>query len=174
MIPSMRRGVRHVMALVLFAGLTLAWLWPVLSDPGHLIPGSGAGDNLTFVWNGWWMRHALSAHTSPFHTTMMFAPWGADLTLNTHTALAALVAALLSRVTSILAATNCVIALHLFLNFAVTYALAWRLTGCVSRVDHRLARGRLVAVRRLAPGGTLQPDCRVGAAADGAPAARHA
>jgi len=132
MIPSMRRGVRHVMALVLFAGLTLAWLWPVLSDPGHLIPGSGAGDNLTFVWNGWWMRHALSAHTSPFHTTMMFAPWGADLTLNTHTALPALVAALLSRVTSILAATNDVIALHLFLNFAVTYALAWRLTRRVS------------------------------------------
>ena len=128
MIPSMRRRIHHLLALLLFAALTIVWLWPVLSDPDNLIPGSGAGDNLTFVWNGWWMSRALSVPTSPFHTTMMFAPWGADLTLNTHTALPSLAAALLSRSTSILAATNYVIALHLFLNFALTYALAWRLT----------------------------------------------
>jgi hypothetical protein len=128
MIVSMRHALRHVLAILLFAGLTIVWLWPVLSSPDSVVPGNGAGDNFTFVWNGWWMRQALATHVSPFHTPMMFAPWGVDLALNTHTALPAAIAALLSTRMSILAATNYVVALHLFLNFVIAYALAWRLT----------------------------------------------
>ena len=122
----MRRDTRQLLALFLFALLSLVWLSPVTSDLD--IPGSGAGDNFTFVWNGWWMREALTTHVSPFHTPMLFAPWGVDLALNTHTALPAAFAALLSRRMSILAATNYVVALHLYLNFVIAFALAHRVT----------------------------------------------
>ena len=51
-----------------------------------------------------------------------------DLALNTHTALPAAFAALLSRRMSILAATNYVVALQLYLNFVTAFALARRVT----------------------------------------------
>ena len=128
----MRRDPRQVLALLLFAGLTQVWMSPVLFDLDAVVPGAGAGDNFTFVWNGWWIREALTSHVSPFHTPMLFAPWGLDLTLNTHTALPAAFAALLSRRMSILAATNYIVALHLYLNFVTAYALARRVTRQVS------------------------------------------
>jgi hypothetical protein len=125
---SVPRWVRHSGALVMFAGLTMLWLFAVLREPLMVVPGSEAGDNLTFVWNTWWMRRALSSLLWPFWTSWLFAPWGVDLTLHSHTALPSAVAGLLSRGGSIVAATNAVIALHLFLNCTAAYALSLRMT----------------------------------------------
>ena len=105
----------------------MAWLgrlWPHLSSA---VPGSAAGDNLAFVWNTWWLGQSGIARV-PFWTPMIFAPWGVNLALHTHTALPSAVAAL-AFPASALAGTNIVVALDLFLNFAAAYALAWRTTG---------------------------------------------
>ena len=118
--------VRHWLAPVMtFAGLTAWWLLPILANPSVVIPGAGAGDNVTFVWNVWWMRYVLHhpGHTFLF-TPLLFHPIGVDLTLHTHTALPALIAASSS---SPIAGQNAVIALHLFLNFLCSYALSHRL-----------------------------------------------
>ena len=120
--------LRHWAAPVLtFAAFLAWWLFPVLSDLSSVIPGAGAGDNVTFVWNVWWMRYVLH-HTGQtfFFTPFLFHPIGADLTLHTHTALPALIGALWS---SPIAGQNAVIAIHLYLNFVCSYALAHRLTG---------------------------------------------
>lgn len=119
--------VRHwaVPSLAL-AAITVWWLLPVLSNLSSVIPGAGAGDNVTFVWNVWWMRYVLHhPQQTFFFSPFLFHPAGADLTLHTHTALPALVAAAWS---SPIAGQNVVVALHLYLNFLCSYALAFRLT----------------------------------------------
>jgi hypothetical protein len=126
LMPS--RLARHVAPLLLFAIATGCWLWPALRLMDLAVPGNGAGDNLTFVWNTWWTRTALGQAHSLFDCPVLFAPFGVDLTLNTHTALPSSIAAVLSRGGSVVAATNLVIALHLVLNFLAAYALAWHLT----------------------------------------------
>ena len=123
------RGKRPAAPLLLFALATICWLWPLLRHIDAVVPGEGAGDNLTFVWNTWWTRTALSQGHSLFSCPLLFAPFGIDLTLHTHTALPSLIGALLSLRGSVVAGTNFVIALHLFLNFASAYALAWRVTN---------------------------------------------
>ena len=122
---------KHTIPLLLFAVLTAAWLLPLLSHLSSTLPGANGGDNDTFVWNLWWMRYVLHHRAqSFFFTPFLFHPFGADLTLHTHTALAALVAALAGP-SSLVAAQNLLIALHIFLNFACSYALAYRTTGQV-------------------------------------------
>ena len=122
------RTARHALVLAGFAAITAAWLWPFLTAPGSRIPGDGAGDNLVFVWNLWWVRHAVQARVWPLWCPAIFVPYGIDLTLHTLTLLPTLLVALLSPNASVLAGTNVIIAAHLFLNFATAYALAWRLT----------------------------------------------
>src|SRR5688572_4173461 len=103
---------------------------PVLADGSIRVPGDGPGDNIGFVWNGWWMRHALSIGQWPLWTGWLFAPAGVDLTLHTHAALPSAIAAALSS-GGIVRATNIVVTLHLFLNFTAAYALLIRLKQAV-------------------------------------------
>jgi hypothetical protein len=115
--------------LLAFAAITAWWLFPVLANLSTVIPGSGAGDNVTFVWNIWWMRYAVH-HSGPtfFFTPFLFHPLGVDLTLHTHTALPALLGAAWR---SPIAGQNALIALHIYLNLLCSYALAGRITGNV-------------------------------------------
>lgn len=120
------RFARHLPVIAGFAALTTFWMWPALRAPSTVIPGGGAGDNLTFVWNTWWMQHALATGQSPLWTPLIFAPWGTSLALHTHAALPSLAgAALLPLAGSAVAATNVVVAVNLLLNFIASYALAF-------------------------------------------------
>lgn len=113
-------------ALLLSAALTaivLRGLWPHVHNA---IPGS-LGDNVAFVWNTWWAAHAWAGFPAVFHTPLLFAPWGTDLTLHTHTLLPSTVAAVLPHA-NVVFATNLVVAAHLALNAICAYALAFRLT----------------------------------------------
>jgi hypothetical protein len=106
----------------------LWWLHPVIGHLSSVLPGTQAADNVTFVWNLWWMRYVLHhPDFSFFSTSFLFYPFGTDLTLHTHTALPALAAAVAGP-SSLIASQNLLIAAHLFLNFACSYALAYRVT----------------------------------------------
>ena len=119
---------RWVIPLSASALITAWWLFPILSQISNAIPGAGAGDNATFVWNVWWMRYVLHHHQQTFFfTPFLFYPSGVDLTLHSHTALPALVAAI-TGLSSPIAGQNVLIALHIFLNFLCSYALAYRAT----------------------------------------------
>ncbi len=122
--------LRHwAIPVLTFAAVTAWWLFPVLSNLSIVVPGAGAGDNVTFVWNVWWMRYVLHHSGQTFlFTPFLFYPVGVDLTLHTHTALPALLGAAWS---SPIAGQNAVIALHIYLNFLCSYAVAQRLTGGV-------------------------------------------
>lgn len=117
---------KHVAAVVWFLLYAVASTWPLALNLDTHIPGSGAGDNVAFLWNFWWVRHAaFSADVELFHTTHLFAPYGAPLALHTYTALPAFIGATLLRPLTITAAHNAVLLAGLAANGALAYALAW-------------------------------------------------
>ena len=119
---------QHAMAIVALTALTGWWLSPVLRHLDTSIPGVNAGDNVTYLWNLWWMRYVLHhPGYSFFSTPFLFHPFGVDLTLHTHTALPALAAALFGP-TSLIASQNLLVVAHIWLNFVCSYALAYRVT----------------------------------------------
>ncbi len=93
------------------------------------MPG-GPGDNYSFLWNLWWMRHVLATpDLAYFHTTYLFSPFGTNLVNTSHTALPAFVAATVFSQASVVTAQNLLLLLYVFANMAAAYALAWEVTG---------------------------------------------
>ena len=67
---------RHGWALLAAALPGLFWLAPVLRDPRHTVIG-WEGDNLYYVRQFWWMKHALlDLHRSPFFDPASYVPLG--------------------------------------------------------------------------------------------------
>ncbi|HKB11654.1 MAG TPA: hypothetical protein VKD69_13415 [Vicinamibacterales bacterium] len=123
---------RHAAVLLLFAALAIAWTWPLARHLDAAIPGE-PGDNYSFVWNVWWMRHVLATPGLPyFHTTYLFHPFGASIANHPHTALPALIGATLLRSTSPATAQNLLLIAYVFANLAAMYALAWTVTRQVA------------------------------------------
>ena len=117
---------RHAAALAICAIAVAWWLQPVLTRMSVAVPGAGAGDNVSFIWNVWWTRYALQhPGQSVFFTPLLFHPFGANLTQHTLTLLPALA---VSWIDNPVLAQNILIVAHIFLNFASVYALAYRET----------------------------------------------
>ena len=111
--------------LLLFAGLAVAWTWPVARVLDSAIPGN-PGDNYSFVWNLWWMRHVLATPGLPyFQTTYLFHPFGASIANHPHTALPALVGATTLGRLPPAEAQNLLLIADVFANMAAMYALVW-------------------------------------------------
>src|SRR5262245_6608111 len=131
---ALRRGgyARHAAVLLFFAGLAVAWTWPLVLHLDTALPGH-PGDNYSFVWNLWWMRHVLETPgLSYFHTTSLFYPFGTSIANHPNTALPALVGATLLGHVSPAAAQNLLLIAYVFGNLAAMYALAWTLTKHVA------------------------------------------
>ena len=119
--------VTHALAALGFVFVALFLSYPLVLHLSTHVPGVGAGDNLSFLWNFWWFRTpAALAH--PFECSVLFAPVGTSLVLDTHTALPAIVGATVLRSFDIVTACNLTLLAGLTLNGWVTYLLAWHLT----------------------------------------------
>jgi hypothetical protein len=46
--------------------LAIVHTYPLVRRLGSHLPGLGLGDNVSFVWNGWWMREALASSSADF------------------------------------------------------------------------------------------------------------
>ena len=113
----------------MFALVAVAWTFPLILHLGTSLLGATVGDNVTGLWNLWWMRTALASGQDFFRTSYLFAPVGVDLTLDTHTALPAFVGATVLAPLSVVAALNLTILAALFLNGWCAYRLAARFTS---------------------------------------------
>jgi len=123
---------QHLAAGVGFAVLACVISWPLASHLGTHLPGGDIGDNIQFFWNFWWMREALATGADFFRTPYLFAPFGSDITLHTHTALPAFVGATLLGSVDVLTAHNLWLLTSLALNGFCAYLLAWRVTRDVA------------------------------------------
>ena len=90
---------------------------------------------MAFLWNFWWMRHNLAAGAGAalFNSDALFAPFGIDLVLHTHTALPALAGATVAGWLPLVAAHNLILLACLALNGLAAYLL------CFDRTQHRPA-----------------------------------
>jgi hypothetical protein len=122
------RPLPHAGAAALYLAVALLWTYPLAAAFTTHIPGA-PGDNLTFLWNFWWMRAALDGGSAVFFTTALFAPWGVDLALHTHTALPALAGATVLGALPLPAALNTTVIGGVALSGFCAYWLAWRATG---------------------------------------------
>ena len=119
--------MKHLGPLALFAALAIGWTWPLALHVHDAVPG-GPGDNYSFLWNLWWMRHAIATPGSGyFHTSYLFYPFGASIADHPHTALPAIVAATALRPASIVVAQNLLLLAYVFANMACAYALVWEI-----------------------------------------------
>src|SRR3954451_18706116 len=106
----------HAPCVLLLALAAIGWTWPLAIHFRDHIPGT-PGDNFSFLWNLWWMRHVVANHAGGFfHSSYLFYPFGVDLANHPHTALQGLISAtVLSRI-SIVEAENGYIILSVYLN----------------------------------------------------------
>jgi len=127
----------------LFAALAVAWTWPLVLHLRDSLPG-GPGDNYSFVWNLWWMRHVLATPgLEYFHTTYLFYPFGTTIADHPHTALPALVAATILRPASAVTAQNLLLLAYVFGNMASMYALVWTLLSTADAAPAECAESAL-------------------------------
>src|ERR1700682_6008745 len=113
------RMTAHGLALLLFAAMTVTWTWPLVPHLRDALPGY-PGDNYSFVWNLWWMRHVLATSgLAYFHTTYLFYPFGTTIVDHPHTALPAFVAATLFRPLSAVTAQNVLLLTYVFANLGI-------------------------------------------------------
>ncbi len=120
-----RKWQRHAAATLGYLLLALLHTYPLVRHLGTHLPGEGLGDNVSFVWNVWWMRQALAAPALDFFATPpLLTPVGASLALHTHTALSGLIAATLLGPVPPLVAQNVLLIAALALNGVSAYALS--------------------------------------------------
>jgi hypothetical protein len=117
--------MKHLGPLALFGALAIAWTWPLALHLHDAVPGD-PGDNYSFLWNLWWMRHVIATPgLAYFHTRYLFHPFGTTIANHPHTALPAIVAATLLGRASIVTAQNLLLLAYVFANMAAMYALVW-------------------------------------------------
>jgi hypothetical protein len=66
------------LALIGYALLSLAYLWPLVRRFSTAMAGDGF-DRHVFQWANWWVARTLSQGHSPYHSRMIFHPQGVDL-----------------------------------------------------------------------------------------------
>src|ERR1019366_9472800 len=71
----------HLAVLGFYAVMALTFLCRLLPVWSTQIPG-GLQDTRFLLWNDWWFRYAIDRlHENPFHTPMLFHPFGTSLVL---------------------------------------------------------------------------------------------
>ena len=123
----MKRYLPHLPYLAFFAVLTAFVTWPLITILSSGVIG-GPGDNLSFVWNFWWARTALTTHQPVFWTPAIFAPLGTSLAAHTFVPLFTVGAAWLLPAARPLVLYNGALLLSVFLNFACAYWAAHTIT----------------------------------------------
>ena len=124
-----RAGARHATALLLFAALAVLLTWPLAARLRTHVPGTALDDNAMFLWNFWWLRHALADPAASFFTTsIVFYPNSVDLVLHSHSLLNAFAGATVFGRTPLPVALNLTLLVGCALNGFVAYILALRVS----------------------------------------------
>ncbi|MEO7274347.1 MAG: hypothetical protein ABIX28_21425 [Vicinamibacterales bacterium] len=117
----------HTAAAGWFVVLAVLVTYPLVTVLDTHLTGLGPGDHLAFLWNDWWARTIVPAGpwSGLFSTDRLFAPFGASLVLNTHTALESVASAVVLGSVPVVRAHNLLLLAGLAANGFATYGLAW-------------------------------------------------
>ncbi|HVG01143.1 MAG TPA: hypothetical protein VND68_14985, partial [Chloroflexia bacterium] len=73
----------HLLALLGYLALALLVTYPAIAQFGINVPGDLLADRDQNLWNLWWVREAIAHATNPYHTGMLYYPYGVDLYYHT-------------------------------------------------------------------------------------------
>jgi hypothetical protein len=127
--PRRRRLAETAGVLVAYTLLTVLMTWPLATAfTTHLPTGS---DGWQYLWNLWWMKTALvDLHTNPFHTDLLYYPYGVSLYFDTLTPLLGVISVPLQLAgLSLPTVYNLLVGLSFVGAGYGTYLLVRRLTG---------------------------------------------
>ena len=75
--------------------VSAAFFWPLLAQMTTLVPGTG-GDAFQSLWELWWVPYSIfTLHASPYATSLIFYPVGANLATQTFAPISGLASALI-------------------------------------------------------------------------------
>ncbi|HUS15020.1 MAG TPA: hypothetical protein VM536_08400, partial [Chloroflexia bacterium] len=73
----------HLVVLGGYLALAVLFTWPTVLRFTERITGNLIPDRDQNLWNLWWVKEALLArHTNPFHTDLLYYPFGVELYLH--------------------------------------------------------------------------------------------
>ncbi len=74
--------------LFVYTLISIVMTWPVTANLRGGYTLFGSPDEYMFVWGFWWMHYSLAdLHTWPYHTNMLYYPFGTGLAFHTDTPL---------------------------------------------------------------------------------------
>src|SRR5882672_4580039 len=119
----------HFLALAFYAVMALAFLFRLLPVWSAAIPG-GQQDTRFLLWNDWWFHRAIDVlHTNPFHTSLLFHPFGTSLVLTDSPLWNSLVTYTAQHLGSgLIASANLSFLLTWILAGFASYLLVWEIT----------------------------------------------
>jgi hypothetical protein len=107
--------------------VSMAFFWPLLGNITATVPGSG-GDAFQSLWELWWVPYSLfTLHATPYLTSLIFYPVGANLATQTFAPIAGIFSALFQKV-SLAFSLNVVFFVGFVLAGFFAYLLAFHLT----------------------------------------------
>jgi hypothetical protein len=122
-----KRAKEYSLVALAYLLVSMAFFWPLLTNITSLIPGTG-GDVFQSVWELWWVPYSIfTLHTSPYFTSLLFYPVGANLSTQTFAPIAGLVSALFQWV-SMAFSLNAIFFIGFVLAGLFMYLLAFHLT----------------------------------------------
>lgn len=122
-------GARWITAVLLvYTALTVVFTWPAVQQLSTHILG-GPRDGPMFLWNLWWVPHALfDLGQLPFETKLLFYPTGTSLVVNTHCFLPSLLSAPLQWCLGLVPAFNLTVLSTFVLTGLGGFLLAYEVT----------------------------------------------
>ena len=126
----MRSWRLHVLVLLAYIAIAIAFSWPLASHLGTHLTGGVGGDTGVYVWNQWVFRHELVENRSlPYFTDVLFGPdQQTDLSLHNYTTFQNLIAAALASFFSVVETFNIVYLMMVVLTAYSTFLLARHVT----------------------------------------------
>ena len=76
--PAPRSSWNVIVVLLIYFGVAAGTTWPLAANLTTHFPG-GSQDTFVHYWNGWWVKQALTAGQSPYHTPYLYHPTGMSL-----------------------------------------------------------------------------------------------
>ncbi len=117
----------YLIAFAIYTVITLVMFWYVTIHIASSVP-NGAGDVYQSMWNLWWTPYAIfSLHASPYFTSTIFFPVGANLVTQDLSPLAGIISAPFQRI-SLALAYNLVFLFSFILSGLFAFMLLFHLT----------------------------------------------
>ncbi|HEY0068499.1 MAG TPA: hypothetical protein VGE04_00870, partial [Chloroflexia bacterium] len=73
----------HLIALLGYFLLAALVTYPAIAQFANQVPGDLIADRDQNLWNLWWVREVIAGTTNPYHTGMLYYPYGVDLYYHT-------------------------------------------------------------------------------------------